>query len=296
VKRTALLVVAAMALVALPARVSRADDSVALSQSSSLIGEHILMEVRVRAPAGATVELTPGTASWAGVELVGVDSVLQIPDADGVLWLIEARIAPFLPGTVEFAPTVAVVQGSDAVNTSLPPVVLDVVPSLAPDAELVLTPLAPTVEIEGEESPLLKPAIVVGLALGAVLIAGLIWLIGRWMLRRFAKDPAIEATPLIPATLDGAEQILDSDPVGAYRLMSSVVKTELARRYGVRATALTTTELQRRLETGGDRWQARLVGGLLQECDSVIYAGYRPATERRYADLTMAREIVDVAG
>ena len=38
------------------------------------------------------------------------------------------------------------------------------------------------------------------------------------------------------------------------------------------------------------------VGGLLEECDSVIYAGYRPAAERRQADLTMAREIVEVAG
>jgi len=295
VKRAALLVLAAVALIALPARVSQADDSVVLSRSSSLIGEHIPIEVRVHAPAGATVELVPGTAGWAGVELVGVDSVLQVPDSDGVIWLIEARVAPFLPGEVQFAPTVAVVQGSEAVNSSLPAVVLNVASSLAPDAELVLTPLAPTVEIDGEESALLKPAIAVGVALGALAVAGLIWVFGRWLFRRLAKEPAIEATPMVPASLDSAEQILDSDPVGAYRLMSSVVKSELARRYGVRATALTTTELQRRLESG-DRWQARLVGGLLQECDSVIYAGYRPASERRYADLTMAREIVEVAG
>ena len=74
------------------------------------------------------------------------------------------------------------------------------------------------------------------------------------------------------------------------------MKSELARRYGLRATALTSSELRRRLEAEGDRWQARLVGGLLEECDSVIYAGYRPAAERRQADLTMAREIVEVAG
>ena len=106
-KRAALLVLAAVALIALPARVSQADDSVVLSRSSSLIGEHIPIEVRVHAPAGATVELVPGTAGWAGVELVGVDSVLQVPDSDGVIWLIEARVAPFLPGEVQFAPTVA---------------------------------------------------------------------------------------------------------------------------------------------------------------------------------------------
>jgi hypothetical protein len=98
---------------------------------------------------------------------------------------------------------------------------------------------------------------------------------------------------VIPPDLQGAEQLLHSDPVSAYRLMSSVVKNELARRYGVRATALTSSELRRRLETDGDRWEARLVGGLLEECDSVIYAGYRPAAERREHDLTMAREIVE---
>jgi hypothetical protein len=35
------------------------------------------------------------------------------------------------------------------------------------------------------------------------------------------------------------------------------------------------------------------VGGLLEECDAVVYAGYRPASERRLADLNMAREILE---
>ena len=45
--------------------------------------------------------------------------------------------------------------------------------------------------------------------------------------------------------------------------------------------------------SGVDRWQTRLVGGFLEECDAVVYAGYLPAAERRQADLTMAREIVE---
>jgi hypothetical protein len=110
--------------------------------------------------------------------------------------------------------------------------------------------------------------------------------------RRAAARPAVARE--LPG-LQTAEAVIDSDPVSAYRVMSSVVKTELARRYNLRATALTSNELRRRLEDRGvDRWQARLVGGLLEECDAVIYAGYRPAAERRQADLTMAREIVEV--
>ena len=44
---------------------------------------------------------------------------------------------------------------------------------------------------------------------------------------------------------------------------------------------------------GVDRWQSRLVRGLLDECDQVIYAGYRPAMERRTADLGIARELLE---
>jgi hypothetical protein len=143
---------------------------------------------------------------------------------------------------------------------------------------------------------LLRPAIAAG-ALSGVALSGMVaWLlVRRWMRRprRVVGGPV--AIPELPG-LRAAESVIDTDPVSAYRVMSSVVKTELARRYNLRATALTTNELRRRLEDGGiDRWQARLVGGLLEECDAVIYAGYRPAPERRQADLTMAREIVEVS-
>jgi hypothetical protein len=44
---------------------------------------------------------------------------------------------------------------------------------------------------------------------------------------------------------------------------------------------------------GVDRWQARLVRGLLENCDAVVYSGYLPALDRRHADLNIAREIVE---
>ena len=294
--RRALLAAALVAVLLVPAAPARAEDSVRLSRSSALIGEHLTMEVRITVPSGATVELTPGTPSWSGVELVGVDEVTQVPGADGVLWYIQARVAPFAPGAVDFAPSVAVVQGSEATAVELPAVTLTAVATLAADAELVLSPLPPPVAIDGAESPLLKPAIAAGGLLGAALLSLVTWFLLRRLRGALRRPGSVVEAPVVPVSLDGAEQLLQSDPVGAYRLMSSVVKNELARRYGLRATALTSTELRRRLETEGDRWEARLVGGLLEECDSVIYAGYRPAAERREADLTMAREIVEVAG
>jgi len=295
-RRWTLVLAAAVLTALLPFAPTRAEDSVQLSRETSLIGEHLLMQVRVLAPEGATVELTPGTATWGSVELVRVEEVTQAPQSDGVLWFIEARVAPFLPGALEFAPTVLIVEGSEATARTLPAVQLQVAPSLPADADLVLSPLAPPTEIPGAESPLLRPALALGAVAGAAIVVLCAWLLVRWARQRLRKAVPSSEPGFVPPTLEGAEQLLHSDPVGAYRVMSAVVKTELARRYGLRATALTTTELRRRLEAGGDRWEARLVGGLLEECDSVIYAGYRPAAERRQADLTMAREIVEVAG
>lgn len=268
-------------------------DRAELQRSAVLIGEHVQLRMQVLAPAGATVELTPGTPGWADVELVSVDEVTQAAQGDGVLWFITATVAAFFPGELQFAPSYTLIQGADATLRSFPPLALTVANSLGPDAELILSPLPPPRSIPGAESPLLRPVIVVALALGLAIAGLLLWLAVRTVLHRLRRAGPVLTLPETPASLDGAEQLLHSDPVGAYRLMSSVVKNELARRYGVRATALTTTELRRRLETGGDRWEARLVGGLLEECDAVIYAGYRPAAERRQHDLTMAREIIE---
>jgi len=272
---------------------ARADDSVHLTRNSALLGEQVVMTLRVTAPRGATVELTPGTPSWTGVELAGVESVSQVPQGDSVVWVIEARVAPFLPGEFDFAPSVAIVQASEARNVTLPAVRFTAVPTLGPDAELALTPLPGPVAIGGAESPLLRPAIVIGALLGAALLGLLTWFIVRRVRKSLRRPGAGPAAPALPPSLEGAAGLLHTDPVTAYRMMSAVVKAELARRYSLRATALTSTELRRKLEASGDRWQARLVSGLLEECDSVIYAGYRPAGERREADLTMAREIVE---
>ena len=292
--RALLLAIVAGCILALPFDGARAEDRVELERTSVLVGEHIEMRLQVLAPEGATVELTPGTPGWEGVELVSVDEVTQAPQSDGVQWFIVAHVAAFQPGTLEFIPTFAIIQDSVATPGPVTALQLSVLSSLAPDAELVLSPLQPPTAVPGAESPWLRPAIVGGAVLGSASIALVIWLLGRTVARRVRKPAPVFAPEVVPADLEGAEQLLHSDPVGAYRLMSSVVKNELARRYGLRATALTTTELRRRLESDGDRWEARLVGGLLEECDSVIYAGYRPAAERREHDLTMAREIVEV--
>ena len=78
--------------------------------------------------------------------------------------------------------------------------------------------------------------------------------------------------------------------------MAVTLRNYLTERFGFPAFALTTTEMQDEMVRRGiDRWQARIVGGLLNQCDAVVYARYRPAIERADADLTAAYEIVEMS-
>jgi hypothetical protein len=81
-----------------------------------------------------------------------------------------------------------------------------------------------------------------------------------------------------------------------YALIAECIRRYITQRYGFQASALTTSELSERMvRSGVGRWRARLVAGLLTECDSVHYAHYIPAPVRAEADLQMAYEAVDLA-
>ena len=97
--------------------------------------------------------------------------------------------------------------------------------------------------------------------------------------------------------LAAAASLLEGDAAGAYRAISSAVRHILSERYEFPAQSLTTAELETRMSAAGvDGWEERMARELLRECDAVVYAGYRPAVERRVADLRIAREIVGGTG
>ncbi|MBI5946871.1 MAG: hypothetical protein HY875_01875 [Chloroflexi bacterium] len=273
-------------------------DSATVSRPQARIGEQLRLVVEVVTPAGATVEVDPGSPAWAGVEVARIERLETLALGDRSLHRIELVVAGFVPGERSFRPAVSVVNGSEVTPWLLPAVKLTVIDTLPAGAPLELSPLPPPSGIGGAESPFLRPGIVAGVAAGALFAALVIFLAGRAVVTLLRRSPPAQpqATPA-PVDIDGAASLIDSDPVRAYRALGTVVRNLLARRYGFPAFALTTAELQRRMEAEGvDRWQSRLVGGLLQECDAVVYAGYRPAAERRQADINMAREIVEGVG
>jgi hypothetical protein len=134
----------------------------------------------------------------------------------------------------------------------------------------------------------------VALALLAIII---------WRRRRTPAPVPVPARSLLPEDIARAEldeiAALDLLARGDYRsyhrMISGVVRRYLSARYNFPGYARTTTELQSGMvDSGVDRWQARLVSGLLRECDAIVYAGYLPASARADSNLTTAYEIIEM--
>jgi hypothetical protein len=272
-----------------------ADESVSEPPSSVLIGQQFTLIVTVDAPANAEVEINTEAASWNTVEVVRIDELrsAELPTGE-VRHTFTLTLAAFAPGAQEFAPEVFVIEQGQFGITPFDPLPLAVESTLAPGTLLQLSPVGEPQGVSGAQSPFLVPGVVAG-SIAAILFLGFL---ATWLGMAIARRP--RAAPLaVPDSeeapvLDGIEAQLATDPVAAYRVMATSVRAALAKQYGFPARALTTHELQRRMETEGvDRWQSRLVRGLLDECDQVVYAGYRPAMERRTADLGMARELLE---
>src|SRR5581483_10957636 len=170
----------------------------------------------------------------------------------------------------------------------------------------ILPPGATPVDIQGlkpqESLPvpasqqLLWLAGIAGIAAAAVLlVAGGVWL---WRRRgRPVVAPAPSHAALARAELDrimALNLVRQGELSQHYRLIAACIRRYLTERFGFPAVALTSGELSGGMEAHGvERWPARLISGLLSECDAVAYARYLPAPARIEADNAMAYEIID---
>lgn len=273
-------------------------DTVKASASSIQLGRPVTLDLTVVTAKDAAVEVNPTAASWQSLEVgsIGRDVVQQ--RANDAVHTIRVVVTPFGKGRYQFQPAVTVIRGAEVTPRLLPLTTLQVTGVLGPNDKLELSPLASPEGVEGAESPLLKPAI--ALAIGAVVLLALLLIgIGTRALLQRPRRQALALSPLAVAPespLGRAEALMLTDPVAAYRTLAGAVRAAIEGRYALPAPALTSSELQRRMIASGvDRLQARLVAGLLEECDAVLYGGYRPATGRRMQDLGIAQEIVEGA-
>ncbi|WP_322795538.1 hypothetical protein [Tepidiforma sp.] len=290
-----LLVVLAAAALIPAAGAQSPEPAVAIEPSSARMGDHLRLTVRLQLPAGQSPELIPATEGWGEFALVALEPprLVSPPGQDPATWELTATVAAFALGRQSLVPTVAVTSGSDVTALEAPPAAANILPTLPPDAPLELTPLPPPAAIPGAASPFLVPAVAAAVVAALALTLAALALVVRRLRSRPATGPGTLPEPALAPDPLPPDEALAADPVSAYRAIAAAVRADLASRFGLPATALTATELRARLEAAGvDRWLARLAGGLLEECDAVVYAGYRPAHERRLADLALAREIL----
>ena len=268
------------------------------------VGDHLRYVIKVEADEGTQVTLAPGALPEELVLTKAPATSTRRLAGGRVEITLTAEVAPFVIGQLDVGPLR--LRFKDAAGASgeieTPGSVL-LIESILPDSgELVPRDLKPQVEIGA-------PAVAWPVVAFAAALVALASVVGLIVLRRRAlRRPPVRVAPApepvaagpedrARAVLDRAGSEFDSehDYAAYYAAIGVTVRDLLTERYGFPAFALTTRELQQQMTRRGmDRWLARVAVGLLSQCDSVVYAHYRPAAERADADLTAAYEIVEV--
>ncbi|MDA0269724.1 MAG: hypothetical protein O2798_03515 [Chloroflexi bacterium] len=264
------------------------------------VGDRVTLTVRVTHPDDVVISVL--RPDFPGVELIASGIPREEPQTDGtIVAVMEWTLQPFTLRALDTGPvpvrwlrddgTIGVFEG--------PAARLDIIPTRDP-SDAALRPLKPQAIVEGAPPAWIRPAAIAGSAAGALILLGaLAW----WAIARRRRPVAVIAVEHGPeerarAQLDGVRGLgLEEDAAFQryYGTISLAVRNYLGERFGFNAAALTTRELEQRMTRHGiDRWQARLVGGLLDRCDSAVYARRYPDPESADHDLTLAFEIVEL--
>jgi BatD DUF11 like domain len=270
------------------------------------VGDRLTYVITIEADPGVDFSLVEASLPPV-VEVIGTPTTTSHPiDGGRVEITMTFQLAAFAPGNITVPPLTLRYFGKDIAGGDIqtPASQINVASVLPADPAIpVPRDLKPQAEIGTAGAPgWLVPALAGSLA--SLLLVGLLLRARvRAVKRRAAYVPAPVVAEELPedrarVVLDtaGAGFSLDSDYVEYYSSIGVTVRRYLTERYGFPAFALTTRELETEmLRRGLDRWQVRVASGLLEQCDSVVYANYRPAAERADADLTAAYEIVEMS-
>lgn len=278
---------------------------VTIDKTRSTIGDPIGLTIVLHYDSGVQPNTDGIVDQLAPFEAISADPAVEQRNANGSGQMkLQFRIATYQTGQIAlpaltFTYTAAGQPG--AVQTQPIPFTVDsVIP--AGDKATNIRPLKPQLDLPIPNPAALRRSLIAGLATLVLALAALaIW-------RRMRSKP-LPLAPVEPVerTLEiNAHSELDrivaegylarGDYRTHYALIAECIRRYITERYGFQASALTTTQLSERMARSGvGRWRARLVAGLLQECDSVHYAHYLPAPARAEADLQMAYEVVDLA-
>ncbi len=268
------------------------------------VGDHLRLIISLEAESGTTVTLAPGTLQNE-LMLLKTPEVKTKDKGGGLVEVtLTAEVAPFFVGDLSLKPLRLryAIPGGASGEIETPSVRIFVAGTVPEGSSLEPLPLKAQAGFPAVGTPAVYFVALAVLAAALCLTLGLLFWRGHTRSGVAALEPEPEEIALGPE--DSARRDLDraaGDLAGGnlpayYAILAATVRGYLTDRFGFPAFALTTAELQTQMVTRGmDRWQARLVSGLLDQCDSVVFARYRPAPDRADADLTAAYEIVEMS-
>ncbi|MCK9487541.1 MAG: hypothetical protein M0R73_12735 [Dehalococcoidia bacterium] len=274
--------------------------SAAFSPPAATIGDRVALEVRVQH--ASDIVVTAERPAIPGAEVLGDAQPQSEAQADGsVVTTYTFRYQVFALGEVGAGQVhVRWLREDGATGASVAQGPVMTVISVRTPGDATLRPLKPQLTVAGAPPAWLTP---VAVSAGVVLVAGALAVAALWWRRR----PVTEEPEALPEGAEArARERLDTQRRGRlhteeafqeyYGAIALAVREYLGERFGFNAAALTTSELERRMTAHGvDRWQARLVAGLLDRCDRAVYARHYPDPASADHDLTVAYEIVELS-
>ena len=308
----AVLAIAAAALsLAASAAVARAQSrpiirpSVTLTPDTATVGDRLTLTIAVEHSDGVTIVNAPTYgADFGGLDLIDVTPPVTTQLSPGLQrTTFVYTLAAFRTGSFTVpAITLGWDDGQTPGGTFSTDARTITINSVLAPGDTSLRPLKPQLDVPQAAPSPVVPALVVAF-LAVFTAAGYVM-----YFRIVAIPPPVPAAlaPPLPAAPphDRARASLDAlaaagtaetDPAEYYARIAGTVRRYLSERFGVAAYAMTRTEIAAGMTAAGiDRWPARLAANLLEQCESVEFAGFRPAPERRAADLAAAYEIVEL--
>ena len=265
-----------------------------LDVSTVHVGEQVVLKLSFTTPKEVNSELDLSSNSWGELEIIEVLSIQAEPDGFGLIRnQIRVLVAVFSLQSIESIPAVRLVEiDNEHVEKIIffPPVQLDVISLFSNEQSLDLSGPSSLLDIDGERTPFFIPLLI---GLGAVVLFGTFFFIQFLYTRNLKDVSSVESTPTSPIpVLD--QSLMEGDVTEAYRLIAFRIRAYLEENFDIPASSMTTEELEGELHATGVSGEiSRLSRELLRECDSVVYAGYRPAQGRRVADFELAKTVLE---
>ena len=273
--------------------------SASLAPATATVGDRLTLTIVVDSSQGTIVESAGFGADAGAIEIIDVQRPRTERHGSGQRTTLVSTLAAFSTGDITIPPQRVTYRGAggdgelrtDALHVSI-------VSVLAP-GERDLRPLKPQLDLGAEAPPAIVPVLFV--AAFAALTA-----FGYALHRRAVSfpSPIVRAAPAAAAPSSAASARAALDAIGAsgtietdvgeyYARIAAVVRAYLSERFSFPAYAMTRTEVERAMTNVGiERWPAHVTANLLAQCEAAEFAAFRPAPERREADLAAAHEIV----